>query len=180
MLAWSRPGPPCEVGRPHAALPDTHTHPLHVGMHNDAVVGALCGKPRDCMLGVLRHLWAHYAWLAIMWPCDACIQLLGLLDFDLSTDVWVKHFESVRGRLRCVRYASAGREVVALGRELLGGNGIVSDFLCAKTFCDMEAYYTYEGTYEVNALVVGREATKIAAFKAPPKRAQHSKPDVQA
>jgi len=76
--------------------------------------------------------------------------------------------------------ASAGREVVALGRELLGGNGIVSDFLCAKTFCDMEAYYTYEGTYEVNALVVGREATKIAAFKAPPKRMQHSKPDVQA
>lgn len=74
----------------------------------------------------------------------------------------------------------AGREVVALGRELLGGNGIVSDFLCAKTFCDMEAYYTYEGTYEVNALVVGREATKIAAFKAPPKRSQHSKPNVQA
>ncbi|KAA6417273.1 MAG: acyl-coenzyme A oxidase peroxisomal-like [Trebouxia sp. A1-2] len=73
-----------------------------------------------------------------------------------------------------------GREVVALGRELLGGNGIVSDFLCAKTFCDMEAYYTYEGTYEVNALVVGREATKIAAFKAPPKRMQHSKPNVQA
>lgn len=74
----------------------------------------------------------------------------------------------------------AGREVVALGRELLGGNGIVSDFLCAKTFCDMEAYYTYEGTYEVNALVVGREATKIAAFKAPPKRSQNSKPNVQA
>lgn len=73
-----------------------------------------------------------------------------------------------------------GREVVALGRELLGGNGIVSDYLCAKTFCDMEAYYTYEGTYEVNALVVGREATKIAAFKAPPKRSQQSKPNVQA
>jgi len=83
-------------------------------------------------------------------------------------------------RFRCMCYASAGREVVALGRELLGGNGIVSDFLCAKTFCDMEAYYTYEGTYEVNALVVGREATRIAAFKAPPKRMQHNKPNVQA
>ena len=35
-----------------------------------------------------------------------------------------------------------GREVVALGRELLGGNGIVGDFLCAKAFCDLEAYYT--------------------------------------
>lgn len=36
-----------------------------------------------------------------------------------------------------------GREVVALGRELLGGNGIVSDFLVAKSFCDLEAYHTY-------------------------------------
>ena len=70
--------------------------------------------------------------------------------------------------------------MVALGRELLGGNGIVSDFLVAKTFCDMEAYYTYEGTYEVNALVVGREATKLAAFRAPSKRSQKSKPSVQA
>jgi len=37
---------------------------------------------------------------------------------------------------------SRGREVVALGRELLGGNGIVSDFLVAKAFCDLEAYHT--------------------------------------
>jgi len=73
-----------------------------------------------------------------------------------------------------------GREVVALGRELLGGNGVVGDFLVAKTFCDMEAYYTYEGTYEVNALVVGRDATKIAAFRAPPKRSQKAKVNVQA
>lgn len=37
-----------------------------------------------------------------------------------------------------------GREVVALGRELLGGNGILADFLVAKAFGDMEAIYTYE------------------------------------
>ena len=30
-------------------------------------------------------------------------------------------------------------QVVALGRELLGGNGILSDFLVAKAFCDLEA-----------------------------------------
>lgn len=35
-----------------------------------------------------------------------------------------------------------GRETVALARELLGGNGVVSDFLVAKMFCDMEAIYT--------------------------------------
>lgn len=62
------------------------------------------------------------------------------------------------------------REVCALGREVLGGNGILSDFLVAKAFCDVEAIYTYEGTYEVNALVAGREATGMAAFKAPKQR----------
>ena len=36
-----------------------------------------------------------------------------------------------------------GRETVALARELLGGNGVVTDFLVAKMFCDMEAIYTY-------------------------------------
>lgn len=59
---------------------------------------------------------------------------------------------------------------MALGRELLGGNGVVSDFLVAKAFADLEAIHTYEGTYEVNALVAGRDATGIAAFKTPPKR----------
>ena len=60
--------------------------------------------------------------------------------------------------------------VRALGRELLGGNGVVADFLVAKAFGDMEAIYTYEGTYEVNALVAGRGATGLAAFKPPPGR----------
>ena len=31
---------------------------------------------------------------------------------------------------------------MALARELLGGNGVVSDFLVAKAFADMEAIYT--------------------------------------
>ncbi|GBF89683.1 acyl-coenzyme A oxidase, peroxisomal [Raphidocelis subcapitata] len=64
-----------------------------------------------------------------------------------------------------------GRECVALARELLGGNGVQADFLVAKHFCDMEAIYTYEGTYDVNMLVAGRGATGIAAFKAPKARA---------
>ena len=68
---------------------------------------------------------------------------------------------------------------MALGRELLGGNGVVSDFLVAKSFNDMEAIFTYEGTYEVNALVAGRQATGIAAFKALPKKGKsQSKADL--
>ncbi|KAJ4979797.1 hypothetical protein NE237_010577 [Protea cynaroides] len=57
------------------------------------------------------------------------------------------------------------RETVSLGRELLGGNGILSDFLIAKAFCDLEPIYTYEGTYDINCLVTGREITGIASFK---------------
>jgi acyl-CoA oxidase len=62
------------------------------------------------------------------------------------------------------------RETVALGRELLGGNGILADFLVAKAFCDLEPIYTYEGTYEINALVTGREITGIASIKPPSAR----------
>ncbi|XP_048319823.1 acyl-coenzyme A oxidase 4, peroxisomal isoform X2 [Ziziphus jujuba] len=57
------------------------------------------------------------------------------------------------------------RETVALGRELLGGNGILADFLIAKAFCDLEPIYTYEGTYDINSLVTGREITGVASFK---------------
>lgn len=73
-----------------------------------------------------------------------------------------------------------GREVVSLGRELLGGNGILSDYLVAKAFCDCEAYYSYEGTYEVNALVAGRGITGLAAFKPTVQKASRSAPKVQA
>ncbi|KAK5771449.1 Acyl-coenzyme A oxidase 4, peroxisomal -like protein [Gossypium arboreum] len=59
------------------------------------------------------------------------------------------------------------RETVAIGRELLGGNGILADFHVAKAFCDMEPIYTYEGTYDINSLVTGREITGFASFKAP-------------
>lgn len=58
-----------------------------------------------------------------------------------------------------------GREACKLGREMLGGNGILIDFYMAKAMADMEAVYTYEGTYDVNALVAGREMTGVAAFK---------------
>ena len=59
-----------------------------------------------------------------------------------------------------------GREVCALGREMLGGNGITFDNYVMKAMADMEAMYTYEGTYDVNSLVNGRELTGVAAFKA--------------
>ncbi|WP_285320506.1 acyl-CoA dehydrogenase family protein [Pseudarthrobacter sp. lyk4-40-TYG-27] len=56
------------------------------------------------------------------------------------------------------------RESVALGRGILGGNGIVTDFEMAKIFADAEAIYSYEGTAEINTLVTGRAITGISAI----------------
>jgi glutaryl-CoA dehydrogenase len=56
------------------------------------------------------------------------------------------------------------RETVAWCREVQGGNGIVLDKGVARFFSDAEAIYSYEGTREVNTLIVGRAITGEAAF----------------
>ena len=56
------------------------------------------------------------------------------------------------------------RETVALARETCGGDGITLETDVARFFADAEAVYTYEGSHEVNALIVGREITGLGAF----------------
>lgn len=56
------------------------------------------------------------------------------------------------------------REVVARSREICGGNGIQLDHGVARYFADAEAVYTFEGTYDMNSLIVGRAITGIPAF----------------
>jgi glutaryl-CoA dehydrogenase len=56
------------------------------------------------------------------------------------------------------------RETVAYAREICGGNGIVLDTGVARFFADAEAIYSYEGTREMNTLIVGRAITGSAAF----------------
>ncbi|MEB7779910.1 acyl-CoA dehydrogenase family protein [Mammaliicoccus fleurettii] len=56
------------------------------------------------------------------------------------------------------------RESVAMGRGITGGNGILAEYDIARFFSDAEAIYTYEGTHEINALVIGRALTGDSAF----------------
>jgi glutaryl-CoA dehydrogenase len=56
------------------------------------------------------------------------------------------------------------RETVAWGRELLGGNGISLDYQVARFFADAEAFYSYEGTYQMQNLIVGKAITGLSAF----------------
>jgi glutaryl-CoA dehydrogenase len=56
------------------------------------------------------------------------------------------------------------RETVGYARELLGGNGILLEHQVGRFVADSEAIYSYEGTREINTLVVGRAITGLSAF----------------
>lgn len=56
------------------------------------------------------------------------------------------------------------RESAAAGRNIGGGNGILTDYDLSKMMNDAEILYTYEGTYEINSLIVGRAITGVSAF----------------
>jgi glutaryl-CoA dehydrogenase len=56
------------------------------------------------------------------------------------------------------------REVVGWARELLAGNGIVLDYDIGRFVADAEALYSYEGTREINTMIVGRAVTGLSAF----------------
>ncbi len=60
--------------------------------------------------------------------------------------------------------ARKARYVTQLARETLGGNGILIENHIARLLTDAEIVYTYEGTNEINMLLVGRKLTGINAI----------------
>lgn len=85
-----------------------------------------------------------------------CIRLGRLIDSGQMTDTMAalaKYFCSVKARHVC-----------RLARDVLGGNGITLDFHVMRHLCDMEALVTYEGTAEIQTLIVGRHVTGHSAF----------------
>ena len=65
------------------------------------------------------------------------------------------------------------RQIAALARDVLGGNGILLDYRVMEHMADIEGVYTYEGTNDVNTLIVGQAITGHRAFSPrPPHRAE--------
>jgi glutaryl-CoA dehydrogenase len=56
------------------------------------------------------------------------------------------------------------RRIAATAREVLGGNGILLDYRVMEHMADIEGVYTYEGTNDVNTLIVGQAITGHRAF----------------
>jgi glutaryl-CoA dehydrogenase len=56
------------------------------------------------------------------------------------------------------------RETVGWAREILGANGILLEHHIGRFVADAEALYSYEGTREMNSLIVGKAITGFSAF----------------
>lgn len=101
---------------------------------------------------------------------DLLVKCLGNITASLGMVVRVSEMQD-RGEQRdehsalAKAYATSRmRETVAWAREACGGNGIVLEYDVARFFADAEALYSYEGTREMNTLIVGRAITGEAAF----------------
>jgi glutaryl-CoA dehydrogenase len=85
-----------------------------------------------------------------------CVRLSQLQDQGQAKD----HHSALAKAFCTVRM----RETVGWARELLGGNGILLDYQIGRFVADAEAIYSYEGTREINTLIVGRAITGLGAF----------------
>jgi glutaryl-CoA dehydrogenase len=101
---------------------------------------------------------------------DLLARMLGNVTASMGMTVRVSQLQE-EGLLRDDQAALAKsyvtsrcRETVAWARELFGGNGIVLEHDVVRFFADAEALYSYEGTREMNTLIVGRSITGLSAF----------------
>ncbi|TFD72061.1 acyl-CoA dehydrogenase family protein [Cryobacterium fucosi] len=59
----------------------------------------------------------------------------------------------------------AAREIAAMARDMLGGNGILLENHVIRHLADIESLHTYEGTESVQSLLIGRDLTGLSAFR---------------
>ena len=57
------------------------------------------------------------------------------------------------------------REQSKVAREMLGGNGITTDYSPMRHMANLETVYTYEGTHDIHSLILGEDLTGIPAFE---------------
>jgi glutaryl-CoA dehydrogenase len=101
---------------------------------------------------------------------DLLARMLGNITSSLALAVRVAQlqddgiFRDEQGALAKSYCTTRLRETVACARELLGGNGILLEYGVARYFNDAEALYSFEGTREINSLIVGRSITGSGAF----------------
>jgi len=138
-VAWQAVG--CARGAYESALAYTQTRKQF-------------GKPIASFQLIQNHLVEMLSNLTAMQTL--CFRLSQLQDQGLLTD---EH-----ASLAKVFCSLRTRDVVSRAREVMGGNGILLEYDVARFVADAEAIYSYEGTKEINSLIVGRAITGFSAF----------------
>ena len=85
-----------------------------------------------------------------------CMQLARLEESGRLTD-------TIAG-LAKLNNTRKARQVIADARDMLGGNGVLLENHVIRHMGDIEVIHTYEGTETMQALIVGRDITGVAAF----------------
>src|SRR3984957_18345255 len=101
---------------------------------------------------------------------DLLVKMLGNITASLCMVVRLSQLQD-QGKLKDEHASLAKafctvkmRETVGFARELLGANGISLDYQIGRFVADAEAIYSYEGTREMNTLIVGKAITGMGAF----------------
>lgn len=55
-------------------------------------------------------------------------------------------------------------EIARIARDMLGGNGITGEYRVIHHMVNLESVNTYEGTFDIHGLILGRDITGIQAF----------------
>jgi glutaryl-CoA dehydrogenase len=74
----------------------------------------------------------------------------------------LKPWQISLGKRDCVKLAL---DAARTTRDILGANGIMDDYQCARHMANLESVYTYEGTHDIHTLILGQHITGLAAFE---------------
>ena len=61
--------------------------------------------------------------------------------------------------------AGVALDIARLARDILGANGIVNEYPVIRHMMNLETVNTYEGTYDMHTLIVGRDITGLDAIR---------------
>jgi glutaryl-CoA dehydrogenase len=96
------------------------------------------------------------------------ISLSQLLSIHMGRMKDAGHLDPTTVSMFKMNNVAKAREIAALARDILGGNGILLDYRVMEHMADLEGVYSYEGTNDINTLIVGQAITGHRAFAPPP------------
>lgn len=93
---------------------------------------------------------------------DISLGLQGALALGRALDAgaWVPESISLMKRNNCGKALEIARQA----RDIHGGNGISEEYHVMRHMMNLETVNTYEGTYDVHGLILGRAQTGLQAF----------------